>query len=186
MLAAVIAMLASATPAVPPPRRTSGNFTTLNHGLTFRAPTGSYYCPLPDGSEVTDDGTVILLEKPASCRRSGGLSFARGYLPLRLSRIEIVYGFGVQGATPQRCRTSLRVRILGQMRPICRSRNHGGEVATIEIFFGAGHDVSLNLTLVTGRTRLAQDLAALREVAESARACRSAGGVVRCPDADWY
>ena len=53
------------------PRRAVGDFTSSNYAITFKAPDYTYYCPLPDGWEGSDHGTILFLASPSACYGAG-------------------------------------------------------------------------------------------------------------------
>ena|SRR5215472_294217 len=50
-----------------PPLPAPGLYVTSNYGLMAKIPKGLTYCPLPEGWEGSDHGTVLFIEPPSGC-----------------------------------------------------------------------------------------------------------------------
>jgi len=180
-----LSLFAPAGLAAVPPRVAPPAYATANYGLTFRAPRGATYCPLPAGWIGSDHGTTLFLERPRRCGASASYpSTGRSFAPASLARIRLYYGYVTwdEGEVrPPPCREIGRIPFLGRARPLCRTDDHG-EIS-VEV---AGRYVSDRrmeaeraapseavLTLVTRAGRLTRDLAVFRRVAASLRTCRA-------------
>ena len=169
--ARIVAIAASTLPPV---------YATANYGLTFRAPPGTTYCPLPPDWVGSDHGTTLFLERPRSCGGVGYPSNSRSFEP-DVARIELYYGY-VTGETPRplpRCPGG-RVRFVGSLRPICMNRDGATVRISLENRYVSdrnmerhGFPSELVLTLVTRPGRLGRDLVVFRRLATTLRTCSS-------------
>jgi hypothetical protein len=149
-------------------------FATADYGLTFSVPAGASYGPLPRDWVGSDHGTIVFLEAPRHCGGAGYPSSGREFGPGRAARIEVFYAYDALddgGPKPERCTRAGTVRFLGRTRSICRSREKGLIVETVQGRYQADQPAFAILTLVTRPRRLSRDHALLRRLAASTRPC---------------
>ncbi|MDB5710916.1 MAG: hypothetical protein JWL96_2986 [Sphingomonas bacterium] len=196
---AALLMLLGATTGPPPERATPPVFVTVNYGLTFRAPPGSYYCPLQPDWVGSDHGTVIFLDRPKMCDGAGGVSNYRGFLPVNVPRIEVFYAYALDPEDrlpPPKCVSAGRVVLFGAPRKLCVERHHGVSTYHVEADYRFDSTGTLEVTLVTDDRRRRGDLTMLRRFLSSVAAChsktwhrerrRDGNFLANCPEGDWY
>jgi hypothetical protein len=172
-LAVCLAAAGAAPATAEPPRRTPSQFATGQHGLTFRVPRGTTYCPLPRGWIGSDHGTVIFLERPRDCGGAGYPSSGRGFDPGNVARINVYYSYwmGEDEPPPAPCHQVATVRMLRRMRPVCQSREAGQIVWEVSARYRADLESEAVLRLVTRPERLSLDAPLFRALVASLRTC---------------
>jgi len=156
-----------------PPRPAPALYATSNYALTFHAPPGTTYCPLPKHWVGSDHGTILFLEPPRDCAGAGYPSIGRGFTPDTVARIELYYGYATEDDPPSRppCRKAGRLALLGRDRQLCRTDEGGMISLTAAAPYSAASAAEAVLTLRSRPDRLAGDLAVLRRFAAALRTC---------------
>jgi len=147
-------------------------FVTSNYGLTFKAPPGSFYCPLPDGWVGSDHGTTVFLQSPEACGGAGYASSSRNFLG-DVPRIEIYYGywFADEERAPPPCDMAGRTKLLSEPRPLCREDKDTRVNIRVWARYMADSPAEVVVTLVTEPGRLDRDIATLITLTVSMRTC---------------
>jgi hypothetical protein len=175
---------------------------SAQYGLTFDAPNSGFYCALPADWSGSDHGTVIFLAPPKRCDGAGYPSSGREFNG-NPPRVEVFYAYDVAdddvGSKPPPCKTIGHVRFLGQSRQLCRKSSRQGVDVSVSAKYSADQPAETTLTLVTSRSRLADDLPKFERLLESARTCTATwhdakggepfttGSGPPCPDdARWF
>ena len=198
-IAAALLMLLGAARFPPPERAAPPVFASVTYGLTFRAPPGSYYCPLQRDWTGSDHGTVMFLGKPKACFGAGGVSSVRGFAPGKIPRIEIDYEHALdpedRGA-PRKCTLAGHVMLFDRARNLCVVRLDGVPTYVVDADYDSDGAETLSVRLVTSDLRRDTDLATLRRFLAGVRACHSSeyrherrrdGHILpNCPEGDWY
>lgn len=157
------------------PRPAPPIFATEEKGLTFRTPSGSTYCPLPDDWTGSNHGTVVFLTPPDKCGGAGFPSISRWFSPANTARIEIEYEFAVgdDGDEARPCHAVGQVQLLSLQRPLCRQDSDG--MIVLSAWAPYKSDLALAsdvyISLVTTRGRLSNDTKTFFALAASIRAC---------------
>lgn len=168
--AVVMASLAS-TARAEPPRQANGVFVSRSYALTFTAPPGVSYCPLPEGWTGSDHGTILFLLPPRLCDGAGYPSMARGFEPPGVPRIEVDYE-RTTGLPPKPCRTAAgHARLFGRTMPLCASRWRGLVVRGVRGLYTADAETEAVFTLVTYPSRLRTDLRTFQALTATVRPC---------------
>lgn len=177
-----VALLAACATTPPGPRPTPPMFMSLDKNITFQAPPGSTYCPLPRGWVGSDHGTVIFLAPPQSCVGAGYASIARTWTGSEVPAISVYYGYDVvdpdDRESPEPCHEIGRAPLLGAERPLCRSQNIDGISVRAEVAYpatGAEEDIPADVAFMLQTTpeRLDQDLAAFVALLASVATCEA-------------
>jgi hypothetical protein len=188
------------------PKQAVGDFTSSNYAITFKAPSHAYYCPLPDGWEGSDHGTVVFLTTPKACYGAGYPSSGRGFEPADTPRIEVFYGYDLDdsedGHKPPSCHESGTALLLGKAVPLCRDTKGGLAIITAEGRYVADQPAMLSVTLVVSPADLPRFLPTFKGVLASMHPCRDRweasdlhGKIVKsgyighgpaCPSGQWY
>jgi hypothetical protein len=185
-----------------PPHPTPKVFVTEQYGLTFDTPNGGSYCALPADWVGSDHGTVIFLAPPKRCFGAGYPSSGRGF-DGNAPRVEVYYGYDVsddeEASKPPPCKTIGHVRFLGGARQLCRQPSRQGVEVSVSAKYSADEPAETTLTLVTSRSRLADDLPKFERLLRSTRTCTATwhddkggkpfttGSGSPCPaDAHWF
>ncbi len=172
LLALASLALASASQAAAP-LRAPAIFVTENYALTFRAPPGSTYCPLPEDFTGSDHGTIVFLEPPQTCGGAGYPSIARGFAPESTPRINVYYGYWLgEEISPRRpCNQFGRVHFMGKARPLCTVTRGGLPGVEVSARYKADGPAQAIVTLVTTKARFQRDLNAFKFLAGTAHPC---------------
>jgi len=195
-----------APPKAPKPTKPQpaiGDYATGVYGLTFKAPEGATYCPLPEDWEGSDHGTVVFLEPPRACYGAGYPSSGRGFEPAETPRIEVYYGYFMgedETKPPPPCREAGTATLFGKKTHVCRDSWHGMVTMNVSGQYVADQPAEVSLTLVAKPSTLDQYLPKFLAVIASIRTCSeewSGGGpdkkntfVIghgpRCPAGRWF
>lgn len=181
VLAPFALMLLSNAPAKEDlrPRPAPAHFVSYAHGLTFRSPAGSTYCPFPAGWVGSDHGTVVFLTPPHRCGGAGYPSSSRSWdSPATHIDVYYAYWMGEDEPAPSPCRRVGSIRMFGKSRPLCRREDRNQIVIDATARFRGDLDSQMTLTLVTTPKRFAADLATFRAMATSIRGCRAVSRAV--------
>jgi len=188
------------------PKRAVGDFTSSNYAITLKAPEHAYYCPLPDGWEGSDHGTVLFLALPKACYGAGYPSSGRGFEPRDVPRIEVYYGYDLDDSEDNHelppCHTAGTARLLDKAAPLCRETKDGLAIITAEGRYVADQPAVLSVTLVVSPTDVSRFLPTFKMVLASMHPCRDRweasdehGKIVKfgyighgpaCPSGQWY
>ncbi len=188
------------------PRRAVGDFTSSNYAITFKAPDYTYYCPLPDGWEGSDHGTILFLASPSACYGAGYPSSSRGFEPGDVPRIEVYYGYDLDTSEdvpqPPPCRAAGVALLLDRAAPLCRKTEDRLTIITAKGRYMADQPAELSVTLVARSAEVSRFLPTLKAVLGSMRPCRARweasdehGKIVKsghigrgpaCPSGQWY
>jgi hypothetical protein len=182
------------------PQPAPGLYVTSNYGLMAKIPKGLTYCPLPEGWEGSDHGTVLFLEPPAGCIPSSAyasssrpttnfapaISLFYEHNSAEVNRTEYVR----ESCDKPRLKIPPGLMLLG--KPALGCRHDDGdrvEIALAALYWSRGEGVIV--TLLTTRKRLSRDLPFLAKVASAISECKpdwdKSKRVVRaCPDAPWW
>ena len=156
------------------PHPTPKAFVTEQYGLTFDNPIGGSYCALPADWSGSDHGTVIFLAPPKTCFGAGYASSGRGF-DGNAPRIEVFYGYDVaddeEASKPPPCKTIGHVMFLGATRRLCRQSSRQGVEVSVSAKYSADQPAEMTLTLVTSRSRLADELPKFEKLLRSTRTC---------------
>jgi len=207
------ALLGSAWAAKPhkeppptPPKQAVGDFTSTNYAITFKPPEHAYYCPLPDGWEGSDHGTVMFLALPKACYGAGYPSSGRGFEPGDVPRIEVYYGYDLDDSEDNHqsppCHAAGTSRLFGRAAPLCRETKDGLAIITAEGRYVADQPAMLSVTLVVSPADVSRFLPTFKMVLASMHPCRDRweasdehGKIVKsgyighgpaCPSGQWY
>lgn len=170
LLAAVLALPARAAS----PEQANGAFVSRSYALTFVAPPGLTYCPLPPDWVGSDHGTTLFLTPPRTCGSVGYPSMARDFEPPGTSRIEVYYGRTMDEGLGDRqmpCRRVGQMRFLSSNRPLCATTWRGMAVREVSGRYVADDETEAVFTLVTYPARLPHDLAVFRALAATVHPC---------------
>ena len=156
------------------PRPAHGRFSTNNYTLTFRAPPGLTYCPVPANWTGSDHGTILFLIPPRRCTGVGYPASDRGAEPAGLPHIEVYYGHRDLADAPlPPCRAVGSISLLGQPRPLCAGHAKGLILRTVSALYSNDTTNEVSLTLVTTRQRLTKDIALFSHLVRSVGMCTS-------------
>ena len=172
-----------------PPRPAVGVFSSANYALTFPAPANVFYCPVPDDWAGSDHGTIIFFQRPNSCYRPGYPSSDRGFEP-NVARIEIYYGLNDGGVgdfsdLPAHCKPIGRMKLLGSFHRVCRLPEPGQIALSVAAKYQSSGVSDLDVTLVTTRQRLSNDLPIFRRFVASIRTCTDTDARLTGPASQW-
>lgn len=183
-----LAALAAAAALAPPV------YVTENYGFTFRAPEGSWHCPLTSDWVGSDHGTIIFLERPKSCGGAGYPSSSRSFEPVSTPRILIYYGYDVLEADekppPVPCQVEPNLppfEWMGAKRPVCRSEEEGLVILRIEAEAGGKPPREVSARLVTAGEPTYGHFMTFMSLVMSLRSCGEAGAsATPCPSGVWF
>jgi len=188
------------------PKQAMGDFTSTNYAITFKAPEHAYFCPLPDGWEGSDHGTVLFLVAPKACYGAGYPSSGRGFEPGDVPRIELYYGYDLADSEdrhqPPPCHAADTARVLGKAAPLCQETKDGFAIITAQGRYVADQPAMLSVTLVVSPADVSRFLPTFKTVLASIHPCRARweasdehGKIVKsgyighgpaCPSGQWY
>ena len=187
------------------PKPASGDYTSSEYTVTFKAPPHAFFCPLPEGWVGSDHGTVLFLKRPDTCSGAGFPSSGRGFEPRDLPRIEVYYGFYSSDdpakAEPP-CRDLGNVNLVGHRVSLCREDKDGLAVVTAHTVYRGDSASEIQMTLVTSPADAERYLASFKAVLASVHTCRdtwttydkkgrklkseTTGHGPQCPPGQWY
>lgn len=165
--------IAANTHAPMAPLPTLPVFVSFAKGITFRAPAGSTYCPLPDDWSGSDHGTIMFLRAPRACGSAGFPSSSRDFEPYDTPRIEVYYDYWMDDGNflTGTCQKVGVVQFLGRPRLYCRNERNDQVIINIWSRYKADMDAEVAVTLVTNLRRESRDMSAFRFVTASMRSC---------------
>jgi hypothetical protein len=203
--AALPALGFRAPPKPTPPEPAVGDFTSSNYAVTFRAPEHAFFCPLPDGWEGSDHGTVVFLERPSACYGAGYPSSGRGFEPRAAPRVEVFYAYyfdDIPRDPEPPCRDLGKATLFGKPVALCERDKDGLAVVTAKGIYTGESPSELSMSLVTKVGETARFLPVFSAMLASAHPCRATweaydtkghkrktgriGHGPQCPAGQWY
>ena len=193
-------------PSPTPPKRATGDFTSTNYAITFKAPENAFYCPLPKDWVGSDHGTVVFLAPPKACYGAGYPSSGRGFEPGDLPRIEVFYAYDLDdpesGHKPPPCNAAGTTLLFGKAASLCQETKDGLTIITADGRYTADQPALLSATLVVSAADAPRFLPTFKAVLASIHPCRDKweaadehgktlksgyiGHGPACPNGQWY